>query len=185
MVAIKKVGLIVIYAFFRILPRFLVVFIYDFIKPYSQAVFTGIRYCICKRLCKSVGSKVIIGSNVTFKHWSEISIGNGVSIHDFSYVDGYGGILIGDDVSVAHNCTLISSHHTWQSREMPIRLNPVEKRSIKLGNNIWIGCDVRILGGTEIGNDVIIGAGTVVTKSVPDNGIYFGSPMRFYKKLFQ
>lgn len=169
----------------KIIPSFIIVFLYDIVKPYSQSVFTIIRYCLVKRLCKSVGDQVIIGSNVTIKHWRGIVIGNRVSIHDFSYIDGFGGISIGDDVSIAHNCTLISSHHTWSDQSLPIRLNPIEKRPISIEDNIWIACDVRILGGSIIRSNIIIGAGSIVGKEMKGNGIYFGHPAKFHRYLYE
>lgn len=171
-------------AFLRLFPKGMIIFFYDLIKPFSQPFFTGIRYCIFKRLCKSVGKKVIIGSNVTVKHWQGIAIGDNVSIHDFSYIDAYGGIVIGNEVSIAHNCTLISSHHTWGIPEVAIRMNPIEKRAITLGSNIWLGCAVRILGGAVLEDNVIVGAGTIVSKKLEENGIYFGSPVRLHKRLY-
>ena len=180
----KAVGVAVVYFLFRILPSFLIVFFYDLIKPFSQPAFTILRYCICKRLCGRVGRDVVIGSNVTIKHWKGIKLGNGVSIHDFSYIDGYGGVDIHDQVSIAHSCTVISAHHTWGDRSLPIRLNPIEKRSVVIEDNVWIGCDVRILGGSKIGRDTIIGAGSIVSKELQENGIYFGSPVKFYKNVY-
>lgn len=147
-------------------------------------MFLGIRYCIVKNLCASAGQKVIIGSNVTIKNWRGITIGNNVSIHDGSYIDGYGGITIGNDVSIAHHCSLLSTSHTWADAGRPIRLNPVESRPLVIGNNVWIGCGVRILAGIEISDNVIIGAGSLVTKNLKQNGIYIGSPARFYKPVY-
>ncbi|RYZ94737.1 MAG: acyltransferase [Sphingobacteriaceae bacterium] len=171
-------------AIFAILPKGLLVFLYDAVKPFSQKFFLGIRYCILKNLCSSVGDKVIIGSNVTFKNWAGISIGSNVSIHDGCYVEGYGGITIGKNVSIAHQCSLLSTSHTWNDRDTPIRLNPVEKQPLTIKNNVWIGCGVRILGGVTIGSDSIVGAGSIVTKTLPKNGIYKGSPAKFYKAVY-
>lgn len=170
--------------FFRILPAGLVVFIYDMVKPFSHKLFYGIRYCVLKRLCKQVGEKVIIGSNVTIKHWDNIVIGSGVSIHEFSYIEGYGHVSIGSNVSIAHNCSIISFTHTWADKSLPIRLNPCLMQPVIIKNNVWIGCDVRILGNVTIESDVIVGAGTVVTKGLKANGIYIGNPPDFHKAVY-
>jgi len=167
-----------------ILPRPLLVFWYDSIKPFSGKLFLGIRYCILKSLCASVGSKVIIGPNVAIKNWKGITIGNNVSIHDSCYVEGHGGITIGNDVSIAHHCSLLSTSHTWADATLPIRLNQVENKPLMIGNNVWLGCGARVMGGITISDNVIIGAGSVVTKSPAANGIYVGNPAKLYKEVY-
>ncbi|RVU00727.1 acyltransferase [Mucilaginibacter limnophilus] len=176
---VKLVSLIL-----KVLPRAVVIFIYDMVKPYSHKLFYGIRYCVLKRLCMRVGQKVIIGANVTIKHWDNIVFGSGVSVHENSYIEGFGHVEIGDNVSIAHNCSIISFTHTWADRNLPIRLNPCIKQPVHLHNNIWIGCDVRVLGNVTIYNDVIVGAGTVVAKSLAANGVYIGNPPRFHKPVY-
>ncbi|GAA4912156.1 acyltransferase [Mucilaginibacter defluvii] len=167
-----------------VLPRGLLVFIYDAIRPFSQKIFIGIRYCIVKSLCASAGTKIIVGTNVTFKNWNSIVIGSNVSIHDSCYIEGYGGIIIGSDVSIAHHCSLLSSSHTWDNHDLAIRLNPVQKRPLKINSNVWLGCGVRVLGGVTVNDNVIIGAGGVVTKSLAANGIYVGNPIKYYKQVY-
>jgi acetyltransferase-like isoleucine patch superfamily enzyme len=169
---------------YSLFPRFLLVFFYDAIKPFSQKFFLGLRYCIIKNLFKTTGQRVIIGPNVTIKNWKGISVGNNVSIHDGSYIDGYGGITIGNNVSIAHQCSLLSTSHTWANAGMPIRNNPVENKPLVIGDNIWLGCAVRLMGGVTVANNVIVGAGSVVTKSLSSNGIYLGSPAKFYKEVY-
>ena len=49
---------------------------------------------------------------------------------------------------------------------------------INIGNNVWTACIAVVLGGVHIGNNVVIGAGSVVTKDIPDNYLAFGDPCR-------
>ena len=49
---------------------------------------------------------------------------------------------------------------------------------IHIGSNVWLACNVVVLGGVHIGNNVVIGAGSVVTKDIPDNYLAFGNPCR-------
>ena len=48
---------------------------------------------------------------------------------------------------------------------------------IRIGNNVWIGCNVTVIGGVTIGNDVVIGAGSVVTHDIPDGTPGGGQPL--------
>ena len=52
---------------------------------------------------------------------------------------------------------------------------------IKIGNNVWIGGNVILLGGISIGNNCVIGAGSLITKNIPDNCIVVGNPCNFKK----
>ena len=54
---------------------------------------------------------------------------------------------------------------------------------IRIGNNVWIGCNVTIIGGVTVGNDVVIGAGSVVTRDIPAGVIAFGNPCRVIRPV--
>ena len=54
---------------------------------------------------------------------------------------------------------------------------------IRIGNNVWIGCNVTIIGGVTVGNDVVIGAGSVVTHDIPDGVLAAGNPCRVIRRL--
>ena len=94
-----------------------------------------------------------------------------------SYVQGKGGIKIGDNLRMAANVGLISANHALDNYELWESPGPIE-----IGNNVWIGMNTVVMPGVKIGNNVIIGSGSVVTKDVPDNTIAFGNPCKVYKK---
>ena len=54
---------------------------------------------------------------------------------------------------------------------------------IRVGNNVWIGAQVCVLPGVSIGNNCVIGAGSVVTHDIPDNSLAVGNPCRVVRKL--
>ena len=56
-------------------------------------------------------------------------------------------------------------------------------KPIKVGNNVWIGGNVTVLPGVSIGDNVVIGAGSVVTKDIPSNVIAVGNPCRVIKEI--
>lgn len=51
----------------------------------------------------------------------------------------------------------------------------------RIGNNVFIAANASVIGDIEIGDNVVIGAGSVVTKDLPSNGVYIGNPARFYR----
>ena len=54
---------------------------------------------------------------------------------------------------------------------------------IRIGNDVWLGANVTILPGVTIGDNVIVGAGAVVTKDIPDNSLAVGVPARVVKEI--
>ena len=67
--------------------------------------------------------------------------------------------------------------------KIPIRLQGTSHKGIIVGDNCWIGAKATILDGVRIGNGCVIAAGSVVTKSFPDNVIIAGNPAKIIKKL--
>jgi maltose O-acetyltransferase len=51
-------------------------------------------------------------------------------------------------------------------------------QEIHIGNNVWIACNVVVCGGVKIGNNAVIGAGSVVTKDIPENYLAYGNPCK-------
>ncbi|MBD5144065.1 MAG: galactoside O-acetyltransferase [Ruminococcus sp.] len=106
-----------------------------------------------------------------------IKIGNHVFINSNVLFMGRGGITIEDDVQIACNAQLISNNHDPYHR-MILTCKPVV---IKQG--VWIGAGATILAGVCVGKYAIIGAGSVVTKDVPDYAVAVGNPAKVIKIL--
>ena len=93
-------------------------------------------------------------------------------------------VYIGDNVMIAPNVSLMAASHPLIAHErlglmcgddgLPTIAENAEP--IRIGNNVWIGCNVTVIGGVTIGNDVVIGAGSVVLHDIPD-GTGGGQPL--------
>ena len=94
-----------------------------------------------------------------------------------SYIQGINGIHIGDYTIIAPSVKLISANHSKVNYDLHIRQGP-----IIIGRHCWIGTNVVILPSVEIGDNVIIAAGSVVTKSFPPNVIIAGNPAKIIKQ---
>ena len=99
-------------------------------------------------------------------------------------------ITIGDDVFFGANVSLLTPIHPLieKERQMTIKedgsLTDLEyAKPIKIGNGCWIASDVKICGGVTIGNGVVIGAGSIVTRDIPDNVFAAGNPCRVIRKI--
>ena len=94
------------------------------------------------------------------------------------YIQAINGIEIGDRTIFAPGLKMISADHDIKIINKHINTSP-----IKIGKDCWIGANVIILPEVIIGDNTIIGAGTVVTKSFPDvNQIIVGNPARILRK---
>ena len=134
---------------------------------------------ICYRcIFKKMGKNSNICDAVTITNPSKISIGDRCSIHEYSYFAGEGEIIIGDYVAIANNCTIISESHNFSDRNMPIKMQGLSPQPVTIGNDVWIGSKVTILGNVKIGNGAVIGAGSVVTKDIPEYAIASGVPCK-------
>jgi acetyltransferase-like isoleucine patch superfamily enzyme len=110
-----------------------------------------------------------------------ITIGNNCAIGALSYLGGQGGIKIGNDVLMGPGVKIFSENHNFDSRDICIRKQGVNRSSVIINDNCWIGSGATILNGVEIGSGSIIAAGAVVTKSTPVNSISAGIPARIIR----
>lgn len=180
----KNKGLLKIFVgIFNLLPKFLLIFLWDSTTNHRQILFIGLRYVILKSLIKSCGDNVRIGPNVQILGWRNLTLESNISVHANCYIDATGGVSIGNDVSLAHNSTILSSNHNWENKELPIKFNPLVFDPVKIESDVWIGCAVRILAGVHIHSRAIVAAGAVVNNDVESNVIVGGIPARKLKDI--
>jgi acetyltransferase-like isoleucine patch superfamily enzyme len=86
-------------------------------------------------------------------------------------------IIVGDNTMIASNTTIVDAAHDTQKEQ---KLKTISEEII-IGNEVWIGARCVILKGVSIGTGAIIGAGSVVNKSIPEYEIWAGTPARFIK----
>lgn len=88
-------------------------------------------------------------------------------------------VIFGDNVLVGSNCSFYTAEHPlgFEARNKGLEY----AHPIKIGNNMWIGGSVTILSGVSVGNNVVIGAGSVVTKDIPDDCVVAGVPAKIIK----
>lgn len=110
-----------------------------------------------------------------------IKIGNNVGLGEFAYLGGAGGLEIGDECIIGQYLSCHPENHNYESNDLAIRFQGTTRKGIKIGRNCWIGSKVTVLDGVEIGDDCVIAAGAVVTKSMPANSVIGGVPAKVIK----
>ena len=141
---------------------------------------------ILKALFGSVGENVVIDTPFHCNYGKNIHIGDNVIINiNCTFIDD-ADISIGSNVLIASNVQIYTATHTPKPSDRIIE-NWKEKGtdwfrtysdSVKINDGVWLGGGVIILPGVEIGENSVIGAGSVVTRSIPDNCVAVGNPCK-------
>ncbi|OQY27028.1 MAG: hypothetical protein B6244_11890 [Candidatus Cloacimonetes bacterium 4572_55] len=119
-------------------------------------------------------------------HWSSVVKAPEKIVHNESnpgmshwvYIDGRNGIVIGENTWVASHVNMISRNHDLTDYNKFMDGPP-----IRIGRDCWITTGVTITAGVELGDHVIVAAGSVVTRSFPSDVMIGGVPAKIIKKL--
>ena len=122
----------------------------------------------------------IYGTKISIINKDKIHFGDNISINDLVYINGQGGIFLGNNVAISAGCMLISTGLDVHAR--PFNSRHICKE-IRIGNNVQIGAGTIILAGVHIGDNVIIGAGSIVTKDIPSDCIAYGTAAEVKRKI--
>jgi acetyltransferase-like isoleucine patch superfamily enzyme len=105
-----------------------------------------------------------------------VKLGKNVHIGQGCIIYGQGGVEFGDHSGIAGLSFVVASNHVFNELDKPFLQQGETNKGIKIGQNVWGGSNVLILDGVNIGNNAIIGAGSVVRKDVPDGAVVLGNP---------
>ena len=120
-----------------------------------------------------------IEQGVELNPWDgEIRLGRNVFLGPYVIIYGQGGVEIGDNTLIAMHSCILSSNHTVPPPGQNIRAAPDILLPTKIGKDCWLGAGVKVLGGVHIGDGCVVGAGSVVTKSLPEYSIAIGVPAK-------
>ena len=94
-----------------------------------------------------------------------------------------GPVTIGSHVNLAQGITITALNHNFQDTNLRIDEQGVSTKAVTIGDDVWIGTNAVILPGVNIGNHVVIAAGSVVTKDIPSHSLAIGTPAIVKKKI--
>ena len=114
-----------------------------------------------------------------------MTIGNNSSVGAYTTIFAGFGVTIGEDCLISSGCGISSVNHTQEAliRYTDATAELSGSKPVVIGNNVWIGMNACILPGIIIGNNSIVGAGSVVTRNIPSDEVWVGNPAKFVKKL--
>ena len=131
----------------------------------------------------SCKGRIIVNDDVMIQTKGKLIIGEQFGINSYSRIVAHEKIEIGNNVTIGQMVSILDHDHHYEMKNQNLQLDGYDTAPVKIGNNVWIGDKATILKGVTIGNNVVVGANTLVNKDIPDNSVAGGVPVRVLKKL--
>lgn len=141
-----------------------------------------LRFLINKLLFRKIGFMCYIQPNVFIVHSERIVCGYNFCVNSNSYINGVGGIEIGNNVLLGSGVVISSGEHQYNDSLDPVVLQKIIPKKIIIGNGVWIGANAVIMPGVTLAEGTVVGAGAIVTKSTEPFSVMVGVPARKIKK---
>lgn len=125
------------------------------------------------------GKEVLLSRGVRILAPHKVTIGDYSQIGENSFLSAGGEIWIGRWCQIANNVIIVTGNHNLNGE---LYYDNVSHRNIHIGDNVWIASGVILLGGVTVGSNAVIGAGSVVTRDIPDYGVAMGVPAQVMRQ---
>lgn len=112
---------------------------------------------------------------------ARVTVGDRVFINARFTVDGFETVTIGDECWLGVGVTVLTSSH--EVGDASRRAGSITSRPVTIGSGCWLGAGVTVLPGVTIGPGCVVGAASLVTRDLPGDGLYVGSPARLVRSL--
>lgn len=126
----------------------------------------------------TVGDNVLFGSSlkIAVSENGYIEIGNNVSLNQGTFIICLDSIRIGDNTRVGEYCSIRDNDHGWKDINCLVREQGYVVSPVAIGEDVWIGRGGVVGKGVSISSKCVVGANSVVTKSIPFGEVWVGSP---------
>ncbi len=142
---------------------------------------TELRQQLLQQLFKKIGRNVWIEPDFRCEFGTNITIDDDVYINFGCVILDCAEVTIGSHTLLGPNVGLYAANHSIDATE---RINGgCQGKPIHIGKNVWLGGDVKVVPGVSIGDNTIIGTGSIVTKDIPSNMIAVGNPCHVIREI--
>ncbi|MGD9210321.1 MAG: acyltransferase [Desulfobacteraceae bacterium] len=139
----------------------------------------AIRSLLIAPLYRSVGKNIQIFPGVKVRGIHNLSVGNSVVLGEDIFLNANGGIVLEDEVGIGPGSKVWSVNHVIDDINKPITEQGYEDKAVHIGKGVWIGANCTILPGAQIGEGVVVSAGSVVGgKKIKAFALMAGNPAR-------
>jgi acetyltransferase-like isoleucine patch superfamily enzyme len=135
----------------------------------------------------TIGSDAMLSEGVMLScKNARITLGDRVGMGPYTVVQAASDdpVLIDDDAVIAAHCYIAGGgQYRMDKLNVPIARQPMKSTGeTRIGAGVWLGAHVNVLGGVTVGRDSVVGAGSVVTRSLPEMAICIGTPARVLRR---
>jgi maltose O-acetyltransferase len=139
------------------------------------------RLALFRQLLGRIGDDSFIQPPFACDYGYNVSIGDHVFINFNAVILDCAPVTIGDGAQIASAVQLLAADHP---RDAQTRRDLLElARPVSIGSNVWLGAAAIVLPGVSVGDDSVIGAGSVVTRDIPSGVVAVGNPCRVVRSL--
>ncbi len=158
-----------------------------FLNPFKHKKGKGSRIAGRTRMDVLPFNDFRLGDYSTIEEFSTINNGVGDVIIGTQSLIGIGNVIIGpvvigNNVMLAQNIVISGLNHGYEDVSKPPKEQRVTVKQIKISDNVWIGANSVVTSGVSIGKHSVIGAGSIVTKDIPEYVVAAGNPAKILKK---
>ena len=138
----------------------------------------SLRNFFYEKSLESCKGMIYVLPNVIMCYPYRLNVGYNVFINRGAYITARAEISIGDNVMIGPYVVINSGGHLYKSKDKLIRNQGHKLEPINIGSDVWIGAHAVIMPGVTIGDGAVVGAGAVVTRSIPPYGVAVGVPAK-------
>lgn len=158
----------------------------DMLSTYPLLFFKRSMRWICEKKFKHFGKGAEVRPGAILCGTSLISIGDNVILRPGVMFDafGEGTITIEDDVLIGSGVHIYTGNHVFSNPNIPISQQGFDSiQPVRICQGAWVGAGAILLAGVTIGRNSVVGAGSIVTKDVPDHTVVVGNPAKIIKEI--
>ena len=145
--------------------------------PFRKAIGRDGRRRAWVALGAQIADNVAIGPGVVMRFPEKVKVGAGSKLGGRVWIDSWGEVTIGSNVLLTGDIDLLSTQHVVDDPKLK-----GDRRSVTIGDYVWLALKIVVLPGVTIGNYAVIGTGSVVAGDIPEYAIAVGNPARVVKE---